>query len=111
MKFKLTLKSSSFFFANSISLIKNVVQEVESDTMSDKDISIVNAYINSGAIISDNGFLPVVEVVDEPIIEDVVTEEVVVEAVDEEVPVTVEDEQPVEVAEVKKKPVKKAVKK
>ena len=115
MKFKLTLKASSFFFANQISLIKNVTQEVDSDTVLDKDISILNAYIKSGAIISDNGLLPVVEVLDEPevIVEEVVQEVAVIEdtVVVEETPVAIEDAQPVEEAEVKKKPVKKAVKK
>lgn len=113
MKFKLTLKASSFFFANQISLIKNVTQEIESDTLSEKDVAIVNAYIRSGAIISDNGFLPVVEVLDETeaIVEEVVIESIISSDEVQETPVLEVTDEPVAEAEVKKKPVKKAVKK
>lgn len=102
MKYKLTLKYSSFFFTNDVSLVKNVPQEVEVDRLTAKDVSIINAYIKSGAIISDKGELPVKEEVEvAPAVE------VVVEPVVEEQPVIAETEVE-EVAEEKVEVKKKA---
>ena len=50
MKTKLTLKYSSFFFCNSIQLKKGQETAVETDSLSNKDLTILNAYITSGGI-------------------------------------------------------------
>lgn len=108
MKIKLTLKYSSFLFANEVCLVKNVPQEIDTDVLSNKDKGIINSYIRSGAILSDQGLIAIEEEVvaePEPIVEaPVAVEEVSVADILAE-PV-VEDE-PVEA---KKKPAaKKAV--
>ena len=61
MKTELTLKQSSFLFIESLNLIKNTPVEVESDTLTNKEVKIVNKYINSGGVASSNGLLPVKE--------------------------------------------------
>jgi ribosomal protein L21 len=88
--YKLTLKYSSFLFTNDVALVKNVEQSVDVDKLTAKDISIINAYISSGAIISDKGKIAV---------EDDVLAEAVVEA-----------PSPVEVKEEKVEVVKEEVK-
>ena len=60
MKTKLTLKYSSFFFCNSIQLKKGQETEVETDSLSNKDLTILNAYITSGGITSSEGLIPLV---------------------------------------------------
>ena len=60
MKTKLTLKYSSFFFCNSIQLKKGQETEVETDFLSNKDLTILNAYITSGGITSSEGLIPLV---------------------------------------------------
>lgn len=60
MKTKLTLKYSSFFFCNSIQLKKGQETEVETDSLSNKDLTILNAYITSGGITSSEGLIPIV---------------------------------------------------
>ena len=60
--YKLTLKYSSFLFTNDVALVKNVEQSVDVDKLTAKDISIINAYISSGAIISDKGKIEVEDV-------------------------------------------------
>ena len=76
MKTKLTLKYSSFFFCNSIQLKKGQETEIETDSLSNKDLTILNAYITSGGITSSEGLIPlVIEDVkitseDEPQVED-----------------------------------------
>jgi hypothetical protein len=115
MKFKLTLKYSSFFFTSKVSLVKNITQEVDVTGLPEKDKAIINAYIRSGAIISDSGELPVevevTEVVEQPVVEEKKVEEVVVEATVEEVldikDILAEPEVTVEEAPVKKKPAAK----
>lgn len=105
MKTKLTLKYSSFFFCNSIQLKKGQEVEVETDTLTSKDVHILNAYISSGGIVSSEGRIPVeleeVVVTEPEPIEEEVKEEVV-EAKEES---TVEAEQLPEEVET---PVKKA---
>ena len=60
MKTKLTLKYSSFFFCNSIQLKKGQETEIETDSLSNKDLTILNAYITSGGITSSEGLIPLV---------------------------------------------------
>lgn len=60
MKTKLTLKYSSFFFCNNLQLKKGTQTEIDSDTLTEKDITILNAYIRSGGIESSEGLIPVV---------------------------------------------------
>mgnify|MGYP003513338315 CR=1 FL=1 len=60
MKTKLTLKYSSFFFCNSIQLKKGQETEIETDSLSNKDLTILNAYIASGGITSSEGLIPFV---------------------------------------------------
>lgn len=60
MKTKLTLKYSSFFFCNSIQLKKGQETEVETNSLSNKDLTILNAYITSGGITSSEGLIPLV---------------------------------------------------
>jgi hypothetical protein len=60
--YKLTLRYSSFLFTNDVALVKNVEQSVDVDKLTAKDISIINAYISSGAIISDKGKIEVEDV-------------------------------------------------
>ena len=60
MKTKLTLKYSSFFFCNSIQLKKGQKTEVETVSLSIKDLTILNAYITSGGITSSEGLIPIV---------------------------------------------------
>lgn len=60
MKTKLTLKYSSFFFCNSIQLKKGQETEVETDSLSNKDLTILNAYITSGGITSSEGLIPLI---------------------------------------------------
>lgn len=103
MKIKLTLKYSSFFFTNDVCLAKNVTQEIDTDKLSNKDKGIINAYIRSGAIVSDKGLIVIEDeiveptpVVEEPIVEDVAP---VVESPQEDVAPEV-----VEEATTKKKP-------
>lgn len=81
--YKLTLKYSSFLFTNDVSLVKNVEQSVDIDKLTAKDITIINAYIASGAIVSDKGQLPLKEAVETPVVEEVKEDEV--EVIKEEV--------------------------
>lgn len=60
MKTKLTLKYSSFFFCNNVQLKKGKEVEIDTDSLSNKDVTILNAYISSGGIVSSEGLLPVV---------------------------------------------------
>lgn len=60
MKTKLTLKYSSFFFCNAIQLEKGKEKEIETDSLSNKDLTILNAYISSGGITSSEGLIPLV---------------------------------------------------
>ena len=83
---KLTLKYSSFLFVNGVSLMKNVEQEVQADKLTNKDKIILNAYIKSGAVLSDGGEFAVD-------LEEIV-EEVVAPAVVEETKVEVKEEAP-----------------
>lgn len=86
--YKLTLKYSSFLFTSNISLVKNIEQLVNVDRLTAKDISILNSYITSGAIISDKGKIPVKDVaeavVETPVVK---VEEEKVEVVKKEVKV------------------------
>lgn len=87
MKTKLTLKYSSFFFCNNLQLKKGTQTEIDSDTLTEKDITILNAYIRSGGIESSEGLIPVV-------LEDVSTTEQPVEApVEKEEPKVEEKEE------------------
>ena len=100
MKIKLTLKYSSFFFTNDVCLAKNVTQEIDTDKLSNKDKGIINAYIQSGAIVSDKGLI---EIEDEVVVEPTpVVEEVV--AQEAEVPKQDAEPEVVEEAPAKKKP-------
>lgn len=104
MKIKLTLKYSSFFFTNDVCLAKNVTQEIDTDKLSNKDKGIINAYIQSGAIVSDKGLI---EIEDEVVVEPTPVVEVpVVEEVAQEAEVPKQDAEPevVEEAPAKKKP-------
>ena len=105
MKIKLTLKYSSFFFTNDVCLAKNVTQEIDTDKLSNKDKGIINAYIQSGAIVSDKGLI---EIEDEVVVEPtpVVEVPVVEEVVAQEAEVPKQDAEPelVEEAPTKKKP-------
>ena len=89
MKTKLTLKYSSFFFCNSIQLKKGQETEIETDSLSNKDLTILNAYIASGGITSSEGLIPfVIEDVkitleDEPQVEEDKEEEKTLEEVAE----------------------------
>ena len=91
MKTKLTLKYSSFFFCNSIQLKKGQETEIETDSLSNKDLTILNAYITSGGTTSSEGLIPLV-------IEDVkITledESQVVEDKEEEIPLEEEVTEP-----------------
>lgn len=106
MKIKLTLKYSSFFFTNDVCLAKNVTQEIDTDKLSNKDKGIINAYIQSGAIVSDKGLIEiedeVVVVEPTPVVEVPVVEEVV--AQEAEVPKQDAEPEVVEEAPTKKKP-------
>lgn len=112
---KLTLKYSSFLFVNGASLVKNIPQEVHADKLTNKDKIILNAYIRSGAVVSDGGEFvidveEVVEVTPTPVVEEVAPEvkeetpsiEVILDEPKEEVEVEAEP------AAKKKAPVKKA---
>ena len=104
MKIKFTLKYSSFFFTNDVCLAKNVTQEIDTDKWSNQDKGIINAYIQSGAIVSDKGLI---EIEDEVVVEPtpVVEAPVVEEAPAPETPVEdVVAPEVVEEATTKKKP-------
>lgn len=96
MKTKLTLKYSSFFFCNNVQLKKGKEVEIDTDSLSNKDVTILNAYISSGGIVSSEGLLPVViENVDLTSQEEALKEEAVTEdkeEVQDTVPEVVEKE-------------------
>ena len=116
MKTKLTLKYSSFFFCNSIQLKKGQEVEVETDTLTSKDVHILNAYISSGGIVSSEGRIPVEleeVVVTEQATPEPAKEEVKEEVIEQKEETTEEAEKPTEEVEapVKKAPVKRTTKK
>lgn len=83
MKTKLTLNYGSFFFCNDIQLKKGHQVEIDTDGLSKKDITILNAYISSGGILSTEGQIPVVIEDVNLTVEDESTKQVVEEKVEE----------------------------
>lgn len=75
MKNILTLQTSSMFFVGSVNLYKGLPIEVDSDEMTDREVVMVNNFIENGSIVASEGLLkkqvevkaPELEVVDTPV--------------------------------------------
>lgn len=96
MKTILTLKASSMLFLGGINLYRHQPVEVDSTTLTDKDVRILNRVIKSGAVESTAGLFeePTEDVVIEAVIETPIAEvETVAEpTVQEKVAVTPTEE-------------------
>lgn len=108
MKTILTLKASSMLFLGVINLYRHQPVEVDSTTLTDKDVRILNRVIKSGAVESTAGLFeePTEDVVIEAVIETPIAEvETVAEpTVQEKVEVTPSEEAEEEKAPAEEEP-------
>lgn len=102
MKTVLTLKNSSMYFIGNVNLYKNIPLEVDSDTLTTKEIQIINQFIKSGSIDSTSGELEKTVVKAKEESEQEAAEETS-EVVEETATAEKEEEEPKEVVE-KKQP-------
>ena len=108
MKSTLTLKQSSFLFTGTLNLVKGTPLEVDTDSLAIKELNILNRYIKSGGVHSENGLLPLPEETVTVAVAELPVEEVVIETVEEKKEEVVKTE---EVAPKKTTPAKTTKKK